>query len=213
MGDYLEYWLYLPTAVDFDKDAFILFRAKYETINKLKLVFEATGSGLRSQQEISISNINKDPIRLKLNNIPYQDITSTSKNIHFSVEYYYFYNIDLTMSDSRIIKINDSPKHSLSHSWILNKEYVCKWGKYWNCKSIKRAKEDIKIYWKHGFLSKRIGYYSSFLHISKKNILIVLPIILFKEFMAKNWMVSIQFWIAIWSGFYCFSEQGNIKRK
>jgi hypothetical protein len=100
----------------------------------------------------------------------------------------------------------------LTHNWFLNDALVKKWGYWWNCNLIKWAKHDIASYWKYGFGTQKIRFYSLCSFGSHKLPLWMLPIRLLTSFMSSRWMVTLQFWCAIWSGLYKLSDEGKLVR-
>jgi hypothetical protein len=72
----------------------------------------------------------------------------------------------------------------------LNDCWVHRWNRWWNCNEIRYAKRNIGEYWRFrsGWPLQRAS--------------------LFGKIMGVHWLVTVQFWLAIWSGLYVMNDDG-----
>ncbi|MBL5827574.1 hypothetical protein [Serratia fonticola] len=209
LGEHIEYSLRLAQLTDPEpRKSKIAFRAKDQQVDRMSLVFMAKGSAGYHQQEITLFDIGSTPVIFILDQIPYQDLVcaSESQGIYFSIENYQFRRCEI-VKDRVQIKVPDSLTAHLTHNWLLNDEHVRRWGHWWNCNLIKWAKHEIRGYWKYGFGTgtQQMRFYSLYTPG-------MLPVRLLTAFMSSRWMVSLQFWGAIWSSLYRLSDEGKLVR-
>lgn len=213
-GKYLEYSEHFATAIDSEpKSSKIAFRAVHEEIEKLILVFEAESDIAVYQERIELINISQKPVIWTLTNIPYQNIwvSKESESIHFSWNSYSIKVFQLKLKNRKEVERYDSLRFSLVHNWILNSTWKYKWGNFWNLNEIMHAKRELRMYWKYAFGKPEVIVYMPHHHgINEQglvNLLVDYVIEQIRKIMTKDFIISLQFWFAIWSGLYVLNEK------
>ncbi|WP_208630878.1 hypothetical protein [Ralstonia insidiosa] len=174
----------------------IAFRALERKAERLELMLEVFGGGIRYQEEIRLRDVDSSPIVRTLASVPYLDIVKLSEHgVFFTVESFKFRDCIVHYTDGQAQTRQNSLKVSLMQNWALNDTWVHRWGRWWNCNEIKYAKDNIAEYWRFwgGIPPQRSS--------------------LIGRAMGARWMVTIQFWLAIWSRLYFLSDEGLLESR
>lgn len=206
LGEYLEYSLRLSSPADHETvKSRVAFRAKEVLVDKVTLYFEASGHGIRYQQKIELVNLDKSILIVYLDQIPKQELLEVSeRGIFFSITETQFIQCVITLSGGHQQQPFDSMKHYLFNNWLLNDKWVRRWGELWNCNAIEHAKTEIKHYWRW-----RLGEFKYFSLCSPGRESLPWHGLLRKglcKFLINNYIITIQFWIAIHSGRYILGD-------
>lgn len=206
LGDNLEYSLRLANPADHNSlKSRVAFRSTKETIKNVTLFFEASGNGVRYQQKIELANLDKSVIIVSLDQIPKQDIIKTSDTgIFFTINEFRFIQCVITQEGGYQCQPFNSITSYLTHNWILNDKWVRRWGTVWNCNAIEHAKYEISWYWRWKLGEYR--YFLLFQSSSKKFSIQSMSRKLLCKILIHPYMLTLQFWLAIHSGFFRFGD-------
>ncbi|MCX8956988.1 hypothetical protein [Erwinia psidii] len=210
LGKYLEYSLRLSSSADHETvKSRVAFRAKEMLLENVTLYFEASGHGIRYQQKIELVNLDQSVLIVNLDQIPQQELMEVSeRGIFFSITEIQFIQCVITLSGGCQQQPFDSKRFSLTYSWFLNDKWVRRWGELWNCNAIEHAKTEIKSYWRW-----RLGEFRHFSLYDDEIEPYSLNGILRKSlciFLINHYMITVQFWLAIHSGWYVLGD-GKLK--
>lgn len=213
LGDHIEYSVRIATLADPEpRISRIAFRATEQELEKVELVFEAVGGGIRYQEPISLGNLNRQPIVWTLDNIPYADLAGTSdRGLFFSIESFRILNCKLHLRDGQKLEIATSLTVSLMQNWLLNDEWVWRWRQRWNCNSIRWAKQGLREYWRFGFGRPRVIIFSPLPSRSWRKPVWGTVAQSIGWVMGCRWLVTIQFWLAIWSRLFVLNEDERLQ--
>ncbi|SDF82840.1 hypothetical protein SAMN05216466_101204 [Paraburkholderia phenazinium] len=194
LGDELEYSLYFAQPADPEpRTSRIAFRATDSEIEAVNLVFEAVGSGIRYQEPIRLHRVDRRPIVRALSSVPSLDVLERSEHgVFFTIDSYQLRNCSIHYPDGRSRELEDSLEGHLMQNWLLNDCWVYRWGRWWNCNEIRYAKGNIAEYWR---------FSSSWPRQRTSSI---------GKVMSARWLVTFQFWLAIWSRLYVLSDEGLV---
>ncbi|HCK5320853.1 TPA: hypothetical protein N0J00_003495 [Salmonella enterica subsp. enterica serovar Manhattan] len=210
LGKYLEYSLRLAQLTDKEpRCSRIAFRSKEERLQKVELVFEALGSGLRYQETLCIHDVNNSPIILTLPNIPTLDVFILEDGFAFKVEQYQLKYCKIKLANGESMSIDNSPKYSLIQNWCFNDTWKRRWGTTWNCNAIESARRRIAEYWIWGFSLPLVGRHPLY-SPSRKGIHLFEAKSL-RWFMTRPWCLNAQFWMAIWSGLFILNDENVLQ--
>lgn len=195
LGEALEYSLYLAQPSDPEpRTSRIAFRATEDNIESVDLVFEAVGSGIRYQEPIWLHHVDRRPIVRALSSVPSLDVLELSeRGLFFTIDSYQIRNCSIRYPDGRSRELADSLEGHLIQNWFLNDLWVNRWSRWWNCNEIRYAKRNIAEYWRF-----RSGW-----PLRRASIL--------GKIMSARWLVTIQFWLAIWSRLYVMNDDGLLE--
>ncbi|VWD54729.1 hypothetical protein BLA18110_07968 [Burkholderia lata] len=215
LGDHVEYTIRVATLVDPESySSQIAFRSPKAELDQLDLVFDAFGSGVRYQHQISISGLDGRPVVHTLTHVPRDDFLDHIKEgIFFSVESYKITNCRIRLHSGETINVEDSKTMHLDHDWILNGKWVTRWGRTFNCNAIDWAKRDIQLYWKFGFGRPKVIVFSADPSRCTRITAWRRLAIALGQVMGSHWLVTVQFWLAIWSGLYVLNEDERLQRR
>ncbi|PLR48282.1 hypothetical protein CYR40_06800 [Chimaeribacter arupi] len=210
LGEYLEYSLRLSSPADHETvKSCVAFRAKETLVDNVTLYFEASGHGIRYQQKIELVNLDQSVLIVYLDQIPQQELMEASeRGIFFSITETQFIQCAITLSGGHQQQPFDSIRSCLTYNWLLNDKWVRRWGELWNCNAIEHAKTEMKSYWRwrlgefkyFSLYSAGLGSYS-WSGILRKSLC---------KLLINHYMITIQFWLAIHSGWYVLGD-GKLK--
>lgn len=202
LGQHVEYSLYLPNPTDAEpRVPKVAFRSVNTAVAKFECVFEAEGAGVRYQDALSVYDLDRSPIVFNLKSIPSQDFLSHHHDIRFSLEHYQFRRCSIFVDGSQLEEF-DSLTSYLTHNWLMNDTWSRRWGTFWNCNSITYAKREIEIYWKWVFGAHGGSFYTPLLW--RKALAWI---------MSRPWILTMQFWAAIWSRQFILDENDRLRRR
>lgn len=209
LGNYLEYSLRLALLTDIEpRTSRVALRATSRKISSLEVYFEATGSGIRYQEKISLCDLNSRPIIWNLVNIPCQRLIDISESgAAFSIDSVQFLHCHVELDDGEVIPRHNSLMAHMTHSWLMNDEWAFRWGVWWNCNSIKWAKRRIEEYWRWGVGSPAFRIYSS----NHREPIWISGLRGIGWVMGRSWLVTLQFWMAIWSGLFILNDDDRLQ--
>jgi hypothetical protein len=216
LGQHVEYSLYLAKPTDTEpRVSKVSFRAVEIGVTKFECVFEAVGAGVRYQDAITVHDLDRSPIVFNLVSIPSQKFLSHLENdIRFSVESYQFRKCVVELVGGQSVTEFDSLTSHLTHTWLLQDTWSRRWGVCWNSNSIAYAKREIEMYWRWGFgirggsvytpLPSRRSSKKTFWSFWRRTVVWL---------MSSPWIVTLQFWAAIWSGLFILDENDRLRRQ
>jgi hypothetical protein len=188
----------------------IAFRAKDGEIDKIDLIFQAESDAVCFQEPISISHLTKKPVLWKLRNIPHQELLQADdRGIRFSWDEYRIIDLHLKLKDGGEVRQDTSLRSSLTHTWLFNSDWERRWGGIWNLDVIKFAKGELSIYWRFGFW--RFGTYLYATETFGQRALVRTIRQPIEWLMTRNASLSIQFWLAIWSGMWRLNDDWRLE--
>lgn len=213
LGEHLEYSLRLSNPADHEKiKSRVAFRSPNGAIKNVNMFFEARGSGIRYQQKIELININENILIVTLDRIPQDDLLESSeRGIFFTIDEIQFIECHFIFSDSHHSPVFNSLTSHLTYNWLLNDKWKRRWGMLWNCNAIEYAKVEISNYWRC-----QLGDYRYFVFYSHEQKNFTLEGVIRKrlcKILIHPYALTIQFWLAIHSGFYRFGDGKLIRRK
>ncbi|MBW6391002.1 hypothetical protein [Billgrantia antri] len=213
LGSYLEYSLQLAKPIDAGaKVSKLAFRSKKHNILNLEVFFEAVGGGIRYQEKICLSDIDERPIVCSMVNVPCQELITLSNNkIMFSIESVQFRKCQVELEGGEVVSQFDSQISYLTHSWLMHDEWKFRWGVWWNCNSIKWAKQRLQDYWRWGFLAPKFRVISPSTVLSRREPLWMSGVRAIGWLMGRPWLVTMQFWVAIWSGLFILNDEDELQ--
>lgn len=208
--NYMEYSLYLPHAADPEpRIPIIALRAKDGVIHSASFVFQAESDAVCFQEPISVRNLTQKPVLWKLQNIPYQELLhADDRGIRFSWDEYRIINLRLSFKDGSAIEQDTSLRSNLTHTWLLNSEWDKRWGIMWNLDVVKFAKSELAIYWRFGFWRSGTYLYATESFVQRTLVSTIRQPI--EWLMTRNISLSIQFWLALWSGMWCLDDDWRL---
>jgi hypothetical protein len=215
LGHHAEYSVRLAILADPNpRVSRIAIRARNQGLRKLDLVFESTGGGIRYQDRISIDNVDRRPVVCNLLQAPCCDVIRTSgDDFYFSVESYRIINCRAELADGQTIDVPDCPEAHLTQTWLLQSTWKRRWGKTWNCDATGWAKRGISEYWRFGFAHPRVVVYPASARPgrrSRRPIWRTMAMLAGKA-MGCSWLVTCQFWLAIWSGLFVLDDNERLR--
>jgi hypothetical protein len=213
LGDHAEYSVRLAQFTDpASQSSRIKFRARNAEVSKLNLVFEAFGCEGRYQQQISVEDLDQRSIIKVLSDVPRADLIEASdRGIFFSVDSYRLRNINVQLRDGQSISLPDSLTASLMHNWLLNDAWAFRWKQRWNCNAIRYAKQGIREFWRFRFGRPRVRIFSPDRTGTKRQPLSRSLMTGLGWVMGCNWLVTVQFWLAIWSHLYILTDKERLE--
>lgn len=212
LGEHLEYCLRLAQPTDpMPHISKVAVRSIGQTLANVDVYLEAYGAGLRYQEKLSFCEVNQNPIIWNLTNIPTQELLRLSEHrINFSIEEIQFRQCVVRLSNGEVLPPENSMLAYLTHNWILNDEWVHRWGNFWNCNAIMFAKGELSNYWHFGFGLPKTRVYLPHIKSSYRK-----PF--WQSFfqgigwvMALPPLVTAQFWLAIWSGLFVMDKDDRL---
>lgn len=213
LGEHVEYSVDLARPTDSDpKASRIAFRSRGAKVDQLKLVFEASGGTIRYQEQISVHDLDERPVVWTLVNIPCQELIEASEQrIRFSIETFQIRRCEMQLENGELIQLFDSVTSTLSHNWLLSDEAVYRWNQWWNTNSIKWAKFSIQEYWRFGFGRPEVVICSPTSNQSYREPLWRSGARAIGWVMSRDWVVTVQFWAALWSGLFVLTDDDRLK--
>ncbi|GEM_PF-728855 len=213
LGSYLEYSLQLAKPTDAGaKVSKVAFRSKKHNISNLEVFFEAVGGGIRYQEKICLSDIDERPIVCSMVNVPCQELITLSNNkIMFSIDSVQFRKCQVELEGGEMVSQFDSQVSYLTHSWLMHDEWKFRWGVWWNCNSIKWAKQRLQDYWRWGFGAPKLRVISPSTEFSRREPLWMSGLRGIGWLMGRPWLVTMQFWVAIWSGLFILNDEDELQ--
>lgn len=213
LGEHLEYSLRLSNPADHEKvKPRVAFRSPNNLVTKASMFFEARGSGIRYQQKIELINIDEKPLVFTLDQIPQDDLLESSeRGIFFTIDEIQFLECQLIFSNGHHSPVFNSLTSHLAYNWLLNDKWNRRWGMLWNCNAIEHAKVEISHYWRW-----RLGDYRHFVFYSNDKKGIAMKGMVLKslcKILINPYALTIQFWLAIHSGFYSLGDGKLIRKK
>jgi hypothetical protein len=215
-GSEIEYSVHLVSELDPEpRISKIAFRALDKKIKKVSMVFEAFSSAIRYQQPISLTEVSDIPIVWNLSNIPYQEVFTleNSSGLAFSWHSFSFKNVTVSLADGTELRAFDSLHHSVTYDWFLNSQWERRWGQVWNLNAIKFAKGELALYWRFGFCQrfpKEFVPYPATQTFSITRATRQLFASSISWIMTRDIMLSIQYWLAVWSGLFLFDQHSRL---
>lgn len=213
LGDYLEYSLQLAQPTDTKpRVSRVAFRGKRQDISYLEVFFEATGGGIRYQEKICLCDVDERTIVYSMWNIPCQELIEASEErIIFSIETVQFRKLKLELEGGGVISQCDSHVSFLMHNWLMRDEWKFRWGVWWNCNSIKWAKQRLQDYWRWGVGAPKLRVISPSIAFSRREPLWMSGVRGIGWLMGRPWLVTMQFWVAIWSGLFILNDKNELQ--
>lgn len=204
LGDHLEYSLRLAQPTDPKPHVSKLaLRSTGQSLANVDFYFEARGAGVRYQDKISVYDVDRTPLVWNLMNVPVLEfLGGLREGIVFSVEEVELRQCAVRLSSGEVLAPCGSMRSYLSHSWLMNDEWVYRWGYWWNCNAIKFAKGELAMYWRLCFGLPRNRVYSPYATGSRRKPVIQTLLRGIGRVMALSPLVTAQFWLAIWSGLF-----------
>lgn len=206
LGEHMEYSVYLAEFTDAQpQESKIALRAKQGTLNRFECVFEGHGMGAKYQDRIIALDLDATPAIFKLNNQPVCELVDvTDGRVRFSLDTYRLRHCSIELSDGRNISMPDGLTQTLTQTSTLNSEWSKRWGMDWNLDAVRFAKQEVEIYWRWFGTYSHSGTYvpianggpkyaAPWVRVGAKAIAWV---------MSNRWLVTTQFWLAIWSGLW-----------
>lgn len=215
-GEHLEYSLYLAHATDPEpKISKIAIRATGQDLHRVSMVFEAESDVARYQEPIVLHNVDPKAIVWTLTNIAYQNLSQVNEKagIRFSLDEYRFRNVQVTLDDGTEDRAFDTMQTSLTHTWHWNSDWNYRWGRYWNLDAAKWAKQQMALYWRFGFGMPQAPEYgpsgtSASFNLTQLWVAATRPL---SRVMATNMLLTLQFWLAIWSGMFILNNESELQ--
>lgn len=214
-GQHLEYSVYIAQATDPEpRISRIAFRSVNEDIDTLSVVFEADSDTARYQERIAMVNVNRKPIVWTMTNVPFQDFLQLHDHAgpRFSWDAYKISVVQLKLKGGRIVQPFDTLTSHLTHTWFLNSTWRHKWQRFWNLDAIHWAKKRLCEYWTFGFgmpATRRYG--PNGYEATPVQRLMTSGTRPLAWLMASDWVVTIQFWAALWSGLYVLNDETELQ--
>lgn len=214
-GQHLEYSIYLAQFTDPEpRTPRIAFRAVDEDIATLSLVFEADSYTARFQERIALVNVNRKPIVWAMTNIPYQEFLEFHERAGplFSWDSYKLCAVQLRLKSGSDVKPFDTMDSHLTHTWFHNSTWKYRWQRFWNLDAIQWAKTRLYEYWTFSFGMPATRSYGPNGHEARVIQRLVesgtRPI---SWLMASDWVVTLQFWGALWSRLYVLNDEEELQ--
>jgi len=193
LGSDVEYSICFATPADPEpRTARIALRAAGE-VDELRLTVDATGSGIRYQEAILLSDLDDRAIVRALPSMPYLDVFRDAEGgLRFTLESFMLTRASVRYRDGRTVQMEDSLVHSFTQTWLLQDEWVHRWGRWWNCNEIKFAKSELRNYWLFSFDWPRQR----------------MPLV--RRLLGASWFVTVQFWAAVGSRAFILDVEGRL---
>lgn len=213
LGAHLEYSVRLAQPTDPEPQiSRLALRSTGESLAKVDLYFEALGAGNRYQEKISVCGVDHRPIVCSLKSIPVQAfVGGQNRGIAFSVEHVQLRQCVVQRSSGEVLPARDSAIFTMSHSWIMHDEWARGWGRWWNCNAIKFAKGELAVYWRFAFGLPQYRVYSPYASYSRYKFGLSPVLQGFGWIMAQPLLVTVQFWLAIWSGLCVMDKDDKLR--
>ncbi|WP_211442454.1 hypothetical protein [Collimonas humicola] len=192
----------------------IAFRALHEDIQELTLFFEAESASARFQERIEIRNVNKKPIVWIMTNVPHQDFLRSNEctGLQFSWDTYRISVTRLKLKNGYEVDPFNALTCHLTHTWFLNSTWKWKWKRFWNLDAIQWAKTRLFEYWHFGFGMPAIRIFGpNGFEVTTVQRLLISATRPIAWVMSRNWVITFQFWIAIWSGLYVLNDESELQ--
>ena len=215
LGKHIEYSLYLTKPTDAEpRVSKIAFRAVDAAVVRFDCIFEAAGAGLRYQDAITAHDLDRSPVVFPLTRVPSQNFLSHLKgDIRFTLESYQFRKCSVSLEGGQVPEFDSLTWH-LGHNWLISDTWNRRWGTFWNCNSITYAKREIEIYWKWGFATGGRSVYTPLPRRGhSKRLFWNFWRIAVVWLMSRPWMLTVQFWAAIWSRQFVLDESDRLRRR
>lgn len=210
LGEHLEYSVRLAQPTDPKPHVSRLaLRSTGQTLATVDLYFEAEGAGLRYQDKISLCNVDRTPIICSLLNVPVLEfIAARGEGFAFSVEEFGLRQCVVRLPGGELLPPRDSVRSFLTQSWLMSDDWVHRWGHWWNCNAIKFAKGEIALHWRFCWLPRS---YSPFAGRPRRKSITRLLSAGFERFLTLRFLVTAQFWMAIWSGIWVMDHDDRLR--
>lgn len=215
LGEHLECSVYLAESTDpHPQVSKIALRAKQGTVNRFECVFEGRGMGVKYQDRIIAVDVDETPAVFKLHNQPVCELVDvTDDRVRFSLDTYRFRHGSIELSDGRNILIPEGMTQTLTQTSTFNSQWSERWDMHWNLDAVKFAKQELEIYWRWFGTFSCSGMYvpvadggpkyaAPWVRVGAKAIGWVMSI---------PWLVTAQFWLAIWSGMWVLDQDDRLR--
>lgn len=170
--------------------------------------------GGKYQDRIIAVDVDETPAVFKLNNQPLCELVDvTEDRERFSLYTYRFCHGDIELSDGRNILIAEGMTQTLTQTSTFNSQWSERWDMHWNLDAVKFAKQELEIYWRWFGTFSCSGMYvpvgnggpkyaAPWVRVGAKAIGWVMSI---------PWLVTAQFWLAIWSGMWVLDQDDRLR--
>lgn len=212
LGSYLEYSFRLAQPTDHKPQiSKFALRSTGQRLSNVDLYFDACGAGVRYQEKISVCDVDRTPMVWNLINVPVLNLVGDPrKAVRFSVEEVQLRQCVIRLSDGETLPPCSTTRISPSQSWLLSDEWVYRWGHWWNCNAIKFTKGEIALYWRFCFGFPRIRAYSPYVTDTRRRLTIQALLRCIGLVMAFPPLVTVQFWLAIWSRLFVIDRDDRL---
>ncbi|BBI43278.1 hypothetical protein [Pseudomonas syringae] len=214
LGEHLEYSVYLAESTDaLPQESKIALRAKQGALNRFEGVFEGRGMWAKYQDRIIAVDVDATPAIFKLNNQPVCELVDvTNDRIRFSLDTYRLRHCRLELSDGRNISMPDGLTQNLTQTSIWNSKWSKRWGRDWNLDALKFAKQELEIYWRWFGTFSYSGMYVPVADGGPRHAgpLVRTGAKAIGWVMSTRWLVTAQFWLAIWSGLWVLDQDDRV---
>lgn len=202
LGDHLQYSLRLAQPTDpHPHVSRLALKSTGQTLANVDFYFEASGAGVRYQERISACDVNQTPIIWTLTNVPVlKFIGGEPDGIAFSVEEVQLRQCVVRVSNGEVLPPCNSMRSDLTQSWLMSDDWAYQWGHWWNCNAIKFAKGELAMYWRWWFGRPRDPVYTPLTRRRRNKSMLTSLLRGLGGLMALPPIVTVQFWLAIWSG-------------
>ncbi|MBM5573009.1 MULTISPECIES: hypothetical protein [Deefgea] len=215
-GEYFEYSYNFALQVDDrDQKSKIAFKSLRNDIQRISLIFETESVVARYQEYIKLNDLTEKPIIMSLSNIPRLEISGRFKDgmPFFSWDDFYLRNVQIDFIDGTVVNINELLRSSMTQTWAFNSKWKRKWSSIWNVDAIDWAQHRMALYWQYRFGMPLVRIYVPYSVQRKLTFELLLaiatrPIALI---MASKAAISIQFWLAIWSGLFVLNNESELQ--
>ena len=213
---YFEYSTYIATSADPEpRSSKLAIRTMSDEIDLLELIIEADSGAARYQELVTVVDVTTKPIIYTLVNIPHEELLDVSSEggVRFS-----WHSFHVSVRSMRLKSgIEVGPYSSLvahpTYSWLLNSTWKRRWGVLWNLDAIAWAKGRIGEYWRFAFGMPRVRQLGrSGDDTSRLRKLVIFATRPIAGVMASPPLLTMQFWIAIWSGMWRLDPESELRR-
>ena len=213
-GSHFEYSDYLAQFTDPEpRTSRIALRSVSEDIDVLALVFEAESASARFQERIEVFHVGRKPIVWTMTNVPYQDYLGFHERSgpRFSWESCRIIVTRLKLKSGEEARPFETIAADLTHSWFLNSKWKHRWGRFWNLDAVEWAKRRLAEYWRWGFgMPSTRQYGPNGLEVGAGRRLAIVFTRPIAWLLSRDSVVTIQFWMAIWSGLYVLNDESEL---
>ncbi len=215
LGEHLEYSVYLAEFTDAQpQESRIALKSMQGTVSRIECVFEGRGMGAKFQDRIIAVDLDTSPTIFKLINQPVCELIEVTKDrVRFSLDTYRLIHCNVELSNGRNIVIPDGLTQTLTQTSTLNSQWSKRWDMEWNLDAVQFAKQELEIYWRWFGTYSYSGMYvpvadggpkyaAPWVRVGAKAIGWV---------MSNRWLVTAQFWMAIWSGLWVLDQDDRLR--